>query len=90
MTFAIDRRLLLKAGTVGLGALAMPGGAQLLAARGFTHDVASGEPRAEFRDAVDPLRAGVRGYGAARLSALGQAGFRLVRRPRHGHRRSRA
>ena len=42
----IDRRLLLKAGTFGLGALAVPGAAQLLAARGFTHNVASGEPRA--------------------------------------------
>jgi alkaline phosphatase D len=41
----IDRRLLLKAGTLGLGALAFPGVAQLLAARGFTHNVASGEPR---------------------------------------------
>lgn len=40
----IDRRLLLKAGTLGLGALAAPGGAALLAGRGFTHDVASGEP----------------------------------------------
>ena len=41
----IDRRLLLKAGTLGLGALAVPGVAQMLGARGFTHDVASGEPR---------------------------------------------
>lgn len=41
----IDRRLLLKAGSLGLGALAVPGVAQLLAARGFTHNVASGEPR---------------------------------------------
>jgi alkaline phosphatase D len=41
----IDRRLLLKAGTLGLGALAFPGATQLLAARGFTHNVASGEPR---------------------------------------------
>ena len=40
----IDRRLLLKAGTLGLGALAAPGGAALLAGCGFTHDVASGEP----------------------------------------------
>jgi alkaline phosphatase D len=45
MAFVIDRRLLLKAGTLGLGALAVPGVAQLLSARGFTHDVASGEPR---------------------------------------------
>jgi alkaline phosphatase D len=45
MTLLIDRRLLLKAGTLGLGALTMPGLAQLLAARGFTHNVASGEPR---------------------------------------------
>ena len=45
MTLTIDRRLLLKAGTLGLGALAVPGAAQLLAGRGFTHNVASGEPR---------------------------------------------
>lgn len=45
MTLTIDRRLLLKAGALGLGALAVPGVAQVLAARGFTHDVASGEPR---------------------------------------------
>lgn len=45
MSATIDRRLLLKAGLLGLGALAAPGGAQLLAARGFTHNVASGEPR---------------------------------------------
>jgi alkaline phosphatase D len=45
MTLSIDRRLLLKAGTLGLGALAVPGVAQVLAARGFTHNVASGEPR---------------------------------------------
>ena len=44
MSLLIDRRLLLKAGTLGLGALAFPGVAQLLAARGFTHNVASGEP----------------------------------------------
>ena len=46
MSLMIDRRLLLKAGALGLGALAVPGAAQLLAARGFTHNVASGEPRA--------------------------------------------
>jgi alkaline phosphatase D len=45
MSLLIDRRLLLKAGTLGLGALAFPGAAQLLSARGFTHNVASGEPR---------------------------------------------
>lgn len=45
MTLIMDRRLLLKAGTLGLGALAVPGVAQGLAARGFTHNVASGEPR---------------------------------------------
>lgn len=44
MSFAMDRRLLLKAGTLGLGALAVPGVAQALAVRGFTHNVASGEP----------------------------------------------
>lgn len=45
MSLSIDRRLLLKAGALGLGALAFPGVAQILAARGFTHNVASGEPR---------------------------------------------
>jgi alkaline phosphatase D len=45
MTLDLDRRLLLKAGTLGLGALAVPGMAQLTAARGFAHGVASGEPR---------------------------------------------
>ena len=44
MTLDLDRRLLLKAGTLGLGALAVPGMAQLTAARGFAHGVASGEP----------------------------------------------
>jgi alkaline phosphatase D len=46
MTVNLDRRLLLKAGTLGLGALAVPGVAQIAAARGFTHGVASGEPSA--------------------------------------------
>ena len=41
-----DRRLLLRLGTLGVGALAMPGAAQVLGARGFTHGVASGEPSA--------------------------------------------
>ena len=45
MSIEIDRRLLLKAGALGLGALAVPGVAQILGQRGFTHDVASGEPR---------------------------------------------
>jgi alkaline phosphatase D len=46
----IDRRLLLKTATFGLGALAMPGGAlaamQASLGKGFTHSVASGEPGA--------------------------------------------
>lgn len=45
MSIAVDRRLVLKAGALGLSALAVPGIAQLAAARGFTHNVASGEPR---------------------------------------------
>lgn len=48
MTLTIDRRSLVKGGAFGLGALLLPGGsaalAQLIAARGFTHGVASGEP----------------------------------------------
>ena len=46
MTLKLDRRQLLQAGAFGLGALATPGAAALLAARGFTHNVASGEPGA--------------------------------------------
>lgn len=48
MTPRIDRRALVRGGVLGLGALLIPGGgtalAQLAAARGFTHNVASGEP----------------------------------------------
>ncbi len=40
----MDRRLLIKLGTAGLAALALPGAAQAMAAQGFTHNVASGEP----------------------------------------------
>jgi alkaline phosphatase D len=42
----IDRRSLVRGGALGLGALLLPGTAlaQLVAARGFTHNVASGEP----------------------------------------------
>lgn len=42
----IDRRLLIKLGTAGLAAMALPGAAQAMAAQGFTHGVASGEPGA--------------------------------------------
>lgn len=43
----IDRRLLLRLGTFGLSALALPGAAHAaFGARGFTHNVASGEPAA--------------------------------------------
>jgi alkaline phosphatase D len=48
MSLTIDRRSLVRAGALGLGALLVPGGsralAQLVGARGFTHGVASGEP----------------------------------------------
>ncbi|WP_448662289.1 alkaline phosphatase D family protein [Sphingomonas sp. CJ20] len=45
MTLQIDRRALLLTGTLGLGALAIPGFALAQAlAQGFTHSVASGEP----------------------------------------------
>jgi len=44
MTITIDRRLLIKASVLGLGALSIPGAAQILSATGFTHGVASGEP----------------------------------------------
>jgi alkaline phosphatase D len=50
MTVHIDRRLLLKTGTFGLGALGLPGGAlaamQAALRSGFSHGVASGEPSA--------------------------------------------
>jgi alkaline phosphatase D len=48
MTASIDRRLLLKTGVYGLGALGLPGGAmaamQAALTKGFSHGVASGEP----------------------------------------------
>lgn len=48
MTLNIDRRRLVIGGALGLGALALPIGrslaAEVLAAKGFTHNVASGEP----------------------------------------------
>lgn len=45
MTLQIDRRSLLLTGTLGLGALALPGFALAQGlAKGFTHSVASGEP----------------------------------------------
>lgn len=48
MTITIDRRLLIQAGTFGLAALALPGAAKaLFSGRGFTHNVASGEPTAD-------------------------------------------
>jgi alkaline phosphatase D len=50
MTLSLSRRSLLATGTLGLGALALPGLAAaqtVLAARGFTHSVASGEPAAD-------------------------------------------
>ncbi|NDE87410.1 MAG: hypothetical protein EB048_07445 [Gammaproteobacteria bacterium] len=47
MNIRIDRRQLLHAAMYGLGAVALPGVAQVLQARGFTHGVASGEPTAD-------------------------------------------
>jgi alkaline phosphatase D len=44
MTLSIDRRLLIKGSILGLGALAIPGAAAMLSAKGFTHGIASGEP----------------------------------------------
>lgn len=45
MSLLLDRRRLLQLGTFGAGALVVPGtAAALVAARGFTHNVASGEP----------------------------------------------
>ncbi|NJS15635.1 MAG: alkaline phosphatase D family protein [Sphingopyxis sp.] len=42
----MDRRLLIKLGTAGLAATALPGAARAMMAQGFTHGVASGEPSA--------------------------------------------
>ena len=42
----MDRRLLIKLGTAGLAAAALPGAARAMMAQGFTHGVASGEPAA--------------------------------------------
>lgn len=48
MTLRLDRRSLLLGGTLGIGALALPGVVLAQAtARGFTHSVASGEPGAD-------------------------------------------
>jgi alkaline phosphatase D len=44
MPLILDRRHLLQLGAFGAGALALPGVAEALTARGFTHNVASGEP----------------------------------------------
>lgn len=44
MTVRLSRRVLLQAGAFGLGALAVPGAARLISQRGFTHQLASGEP----------------------------------------------
>lgn len=46
MTHPIDRRSLILTGSLGLGALAIPGMAWAADERGFTHGVASGEPAA--------------------------------------------
>lgn len=43
----ITRRDLIQGSLYGLGALSLPGMAAMLSARGFTHGVASGEPRAD-------------------------------------------
>lgn len=63
---AIDRRLLIKLAALGTGALAVPGAAQIVAARGFTHGVASGEPAAT---SVLLWTRFVSASGAARLTA---------------------
>ena len=44
---ALDRRHVLKGGILAAGALSAPLSAQLIAQRGFTHGVASGEPGAD-------------------------------------------
>ena len=51
MTVSLDRRRLVIGGSLGLGALLLPIGrslaSELLMAKGFTHNVASGEPAAD-------------------------------------------
>ena len=71
----IDRRLLLQA-RLGAGVLALPAWAQALAARGFTHDVASGEPRSRLGHAVDALRPGAGAISAAALASRTRRRFR--------------
>lgn len=44
MSLLLERRELLALGTFGLSAAALPAAAQVAAARGFTHGIASGEP----------------------------------------------
>lgn len=44
MTFTINRRLLLQGAVFGIGAAALPAWASFTDLRGFTHNVASGEP----------------------------------------------
>jgi alkaline phosphatase D len=87
----IDRRSLLRLGTFGLGALAVPGAAQMVAARGFTHNVASGEPKA---DSVMLWTRYVPSGGAARLDwqmsetedfARVAAGGSVTADPEHDH-----
>lgn len=43
----IDRRRVIQGGLYGLGAIALPGWAEPLTLRGFTHGVASGEPASD-------------------------------------------
>ncbi len=47
MTLELDRRLLIKGATLGIGAMATPGFAGAMLRQGFTHGVASGEPGAD-------------------------------------------
>lgn len=72
MTVNIERRRLVVGGALGLGALMLPVGsslvAEVLAAKGFTHNVASGEPGSDsmllWTRYVPPT-----GVGEARLDA---------------------
>src|ERR1700761_4756918 len=72
MVLTVDRRSLVVGASFGLGALLLPAGrslaADLLGARGFTHNVASGEPGPDFMLLWTRYRPGA-GHAAVRLDA---------------------
>jgi alkaline phosphatase D len=90
MTLMLHRRQLLAAGTFGIGALATPGAAQILAARGFTHNVASGEPGHYKVMLWTRYVAGAGDSARLRWQVARTPDFARDRRQRSGQRRVRA